>query len=96
MDTEEEADPLDESIVEMSKSQREAVIGEPSCAVCGRFGAYVCADTEADVCSLECKACEAHVAAKLSDHQRQCTEGVRKATSYHRGQPQRGWSPSNL
>ncbi|PSR86870.1 DEAD-box ATP-dependent RNA helicase [Actinidia chinensis var. chinensis] len=35
--------------------QREALPGEPRCAVCGRYGEYICDETDDDVCSLECK-----------------------------------------
>ncbi|CAA0833440.1 DEAD-box ATP-dependent RNA helicase 41 [Striga hermonthica] len=35
--------------------QREALPGEPICAVCGRYGEYICDETDDDVCSLECK-----------------------------------------
>eukprot|EP00300_Choanocystis_sp_HF-7_P035076 c4833_g1_i1.p1 GENE.c4833_g1_i1~~c4833_g1_i1.p1 ORF type:complete len:274 (-),score=30.98 c4833_g1_i1:25-846(-) len=29
--------------------------GDPTCVVCGRFGAYICDATNEDVCSLECR-----------------------------------------
>eukprot|EP00499_Haloplacidia_sp_CaronLabIsolate_P003743 CAMPEP_0196787058 /NCGR_PEP_ID=MMETSP1104-20130614/22509_1 /TAXON_ID=33652 /ORGANISM="Cafeteria sp., Strain Caron Lab Isolate" /LENGTH=96 /DNA_ID=CAMNT_0042157389 /DNA_START=1 /DNA_END=288 /DNA_ORIENTATION=- len=32
----------DEPVVERSARQRMPVAGEPVCAVCGRYGAYVC------------------------------------------------------
>lgn len=35
--------------------QREAEPGEPRCAICGRYGEYICDETDDDVCSLECK-----------------------------------------
>lgn len=35
--------------------QREAESGEPRCVVCGRYGEYICDETDDDVCSLECK-----------------------------------------
>ncbi|GER55095.1 dead box ATP-dependent RNA helicase [Striga asiatica] len=35
--------------------QREALPGEPICAVCGRYGEYICDETDDDVCSLDCK-----------------------------------------
>lgn len=38
-----------------SKDQREALPGEPKCIVCGRYGEYICDETDDDVCSLECK-----------------------------------------
>jgi len=46
----------DEPVVERSADQRAARPGEPTCVVCGRFGAYICDETDRDVCSLECKA----------------------------------------
>ncbi|NWS98907.1 DDX59 helicase, partial [Mionectes macconnelli] len=47
---------LEEHIKSFSKSQRWAEPGEPVCVVCGRYGEYICDKTDADVCSLECKA----------------------------------------
>ncbi|KEH25620.1 putative RNA helicase [Medicago truncatula] len=38
-----------------SKDQRDALPGEPQCIVCGRYGEYICDETDDDVCSLECK-----------------------------------------
>ncbi|KAL1830139.1 hypothetical protein ACET3Z_008551 [Daucus carota] len=35
--------------------QREALPGEPRCVICGRYGEYICDETDDDVCSLECK-----------------------------------------
>ncbi|KAL7174666.1 hypothetical protein ACSBR2_033833 [Camellia fascicularis] len=35
--------------------QREALPGEPRCVVCGRYGEYICDETDDDICSLECK-----------------------------------------
>ncbi|KAJ8029359.1 putative ATP-dependent RNA helicase DDX59 [Holothuria leucospilota] len=46
----------DDPIVSYSKNQRWPEEGEPVCVVCGRYGEYICDKTEADVCSLECKA----------------------------------------
>lgn len=45
-----------EPIVSYSKNQRWPQEGEPICVICGRYGEYICDKTEADVCSLECKA----------------------------------------
>lgn len=39
-----------------SVQQRQPEPGEPVCAVCGRYGEYICAATDYDVCSLQCKA----------------------------------------
>ncbi|NXR21185.1 DDX59 helicase, partial [Cinclus mexicanus] len=47
---------LEEPIKSFSKSQRWAEPGEPVCVVCGRYGEYICDETDEDVCSLECKA----------------------------------------
>lgn len=38
-----------------SRDQREALPGEPTCTICGRYGEYICDETDDDVCSLECK-----------------------------------------
>lgn len=35
--------------------QRESEPGEPRCVICGRYGEYICDETDDDVCSLECK-----------------------------------------
>ncbi|KAF8394455.1 hypothetical protein HHK36_020663 [Tetracentron sinense] len=35
--------------------QRESLQGEPQCAICGRYGEYICDETDDDICSLECK-----------------------------------------
>uniref|UniRef100_A0A6P8HX19 RNA helicase n=1 Tax=Actinia tenebrosa TaxID=6105 RepID=A0A6P8HX19_ACTTE len=47
---------VEEEIVSYSKNQRWPDQDEPVCVVCGRYGAYICDETEKDVCSLECKA----------------------------------------
>ena len=46
----------DEDVVSYSKHQRWPNDDEPVCVVCGRYGAYICSQTEKDVCSMECKA----------------------------------------
>ncbi|XP_020858825.1 putative ATP-dependent RNA helicase DDX59 isoform X3 [Phascolarctos cinereus] len=46
----------EEPIKSFAKTQRLAEPGEPVCVVCGRYGEYICDKTDADVCSLECKA----------------------------------------
>ncbi|XP_016198582.1 DEAD-box ATP-dependent RNA helicase 41 isoform X1 [Arachis ipaensis] len=38
-----------------SRDQREALLGEPKCIICSRYGEYICDETDDDVCSLECK-----------------------------------------
>ncbi|XP_068646005.1 DEAD-box ATP-dependent RNA helicase 41 [Aristolochia californica] len=35
--------------------QREALPGEPRCVICGRYGEYICDETDDDICSLQCK-----------------------------------------
>lgn len=50
-----EEEKEDEGVKEQSWDQREAVPGEPLCVICGRYGEYICNDTDDDVCSLECK-----------------------------------------
>eukprot|EP00069_Balaena_mysticetus_P011187 bmy_21107T0 len=49
-------DLLEEPVKSFSKTQRQAEPGEPVCVVCGRYGEYICNETDEDVCSLECKA----------------------------------------
>lgn len=51
-------DGVDDSqsdVKEWSKDQREALPEEPKCVICGRYGEYICDETDDDVCSLECK-----------------------------------------
>ncbi|KAJ4712764.1 DEAD-box ATP-dependent RNA helicase 41 [Melia azedarach] len=61
-DCEERADPpnsADMGEVEKIKSrseQRYPIAGEPACVVCGKYGEYICNETDDDICSLECKA----------------------------------------
>ena len=50
------ADNSEDEIVYFSKNQRWPQDGEPVCIVCGKYGEYICDETEADVCSKECKA----------------------------------------
>lgn len=38
-----------------SIEQRAAQPEEPNCAICGRYGEYICDETDDDICSLECK-----------------------------------------
>ncbi|KAK6942052.1 DEAD/DEAH box helicase domain [Dillenia turbinata] len=44
-----------DDVKKRSLDQREALPGEPHCVVCGRFGEYICDETDDDICSLECK-----------------------------------------
>ncbi|XP_004610070.2 probable ATP-dependent RNA helicase DDX59 [Sorex araneus] len=46
----------EEPVKSFSKTQRWPEPGEPVCVVCGRYGEYICDQTDEDVCSLECKA----------------------------------------
>ncbi|KAE8674049.1 DEAD-box ATP-dependent RNA helicase 41 [Hibiscus syriacus] len=45
----------DDGIKVNSKDQRDALVGEPKCVICGRYGEYICDETDDDICSLECK-----------------------------------------
>ncbi|XP_065175818.1 uncharacterized protein LOC135805668 isoform X2 [Sycon ciliatum] len=45
----------EEAIVECSAQQRWPHAAEPACAICGKYGEYICDATGDDVCSLECK-----------------------------------------
>ncbi|XP_030061484.1 probable ATP-dependent RNA helicase DDX59 [Microcaecilia unicolor] len=45
----------EEPVKAFSKAQRWPEPGEPVCAECGRYGEYICDESEQDVCSLECK-----------------------------------------
>ncbi|KAG8436566.1 hypothetical protein GDO86_007613 [Hymenochirus boettgeri] len=46
----------EEAIISYSKCQRWPFPGDPVCIMCGRYGEYICDQTDHDVCSLECKA----------------------------------------
>lgn len=35
--------------------QRYALPGEPTCIICGKYGEFICDETDDDVCSMECK-----------------------------------------
>jgi ATP-dependent RNA helicase DDX59 len=52
---EDETEEDSEEIVKLSKHQRWPAPDEPSCIVCGKYGAYICDSTDQDVCSVECK-----------------------------------------
>lgn len=52
----EEAQEDEEPVKAFKKSQRWPDPGEPVCVMCGRYGEYICDNTDNDVCSLECKA----------------------------------------
>nr|GMC87037.1 DEAD-box ATP-dependent RNA helicase 41 [Ipomoea batatas]GMC91028.1 DEAD-box ATP-dependent RNA helicase 41 [Ipomoea batatas]GMC91029.1 DEAD-box ATP-dependent RNA helicase 41 [Ipomoea batatas] len=36
--------------------QRFPLPREPVCVVCGKYGEYICNETEDDICSIDCKA----------------------------------------
>ncbi|KAJ6847830.1 DEAD-box ATP-dependent RNA helicase 41 [Iris pallida] len=42
-------------VKEKCQDQREALPGEPCCVICGRYGEYICDETDDDICSIECK-----------------------------------------
>jgi len=44
-----------DTVIEWAEQQRMPLAGEPVCVVCSRYGAYVCDQTERDVCSKQCK-----------------------------------------
>ncbi|MFT7809050.1 putative ATP-dependent RNA helicase DDX59 [Arapaima gigas] len=46
----------EEPVKSFKKNQRWPESGEPVCIMCGRYGEYICDQTDNDVCSLECKA----------------------------------------
>ncbi|KAL5748491.1 hypothetical protein ACOSP7_025533 [Xanthoceras sorbifolium] len=58
---EEKEDPLDSGnmsevdLIRSRSEQRYPVPGEPVCVVCGRYGEYICNETDDDICSLDCK-----------------------------------------
>ncbi|XP_023744741.1 uncharacterized protein LOC111892893 isoform X1 [Lactuca sativa] len=62
---EETMDPLPESagninsgndVITERRSQRFPIPGEPVCVVCGKYGEYICDETDDDICSMDCKA----------------------------------------
>jgi hypothetical protein len=42
--------------VKSRSEQRFPDPGDPVCVVCGRYGEYICNETDDDICSMECKA----------------------------------------
>ncbi|XP_020550789.1 uncharacterized protein LOC105164316 isoform X2 [Sesamum indicum] len=50
-DSTEEADRI-----KTRTEQRYPASGEPVCVVCGKYGEYICNETNDDICSMECKA----------------------------------------
>lgn len=49
------ASAADNDVKQRCWNQREALPGEPHCVICGRYGEYICDETDDDICSLECK-----------------------------------------
>ncbi|XP_029110517.1 putative ATP-dependent RNA helicase DDX59 [Scleropages formosus] len=49
------SDEEEEPVKSFKKNQRWPEPGEPVCVMCGRYGEYICDQTDNDVCSLECK-----------------------------------------
>ena len=45
----------EEEVIQYSRDAPSAPILGPFCAICGKFGQYICDMTEEDVCSIECK-----------------------------------------
>ncbi|XP_076897107.1 uncharacterized protein LOC143550320 isoform X2 [Bidens hawaiensis] len=43
------------NLVKKRSEQRFAVPGEPACVVCGKYGEYICDETDDDICSMYCK-----------------------------------------
>lgn len=50
-----DVDNDDSSVKETSEQQRWPSTDEPVCIMCGKFGEYICDETDEDVCSLQCK-----------------------------------------
>lgn len=42
--------------VKTRTEQRFPLHGEPVCVICGRYGEYICDETDDDICSKDCKA----------------------------------------
>ncbi|CAH1412865.1 unnamed protein product [Lactuca virosa] len=62
---EETKDPLPESVgninsgndvIKERRLQRFPIPGEPVCVVCGKYGEYICDETDDDICNMDCKA----------------------------------------
>ncbi|CAJ0837358.1 11165_t:CDS:2 [Entrophospora sp. SA101] len=41
----------EEPVKEFSQQQRDALVDEPTCIICGKYGEYICDETDHDVCS---------------------------------------------
>ncbi|CAG8732284.1 17107_t:CDS:2, partial [Dentiscutata heterogama] len=62
------SEEVEEPIKEYSCQQREASTGEPACVVCGKYGEYICDETEHDVCSIECKKIDIERTKKITNN----------------------------
>ncbi|VFQ75252.1 unnamed protein product [Cuscuta campestris] len=49
------SDSDDNEVKRRCWEQREALPDEPKCVICGRYGEYICDETDDDICSVECK-----------------------------------------
>ncbi|KAL2620542.1 hypothetical protein R1flu_000747 [Riccia fluitans] len=70
----------DDSLVQRSADQRAAEADEPTCVVCGRYGEYICDETDDDVCSLECKAVVLQRKARCNETNATVPEAVLSST----------------
>ncbi|XP_038695681.1 DEAD-box ATP-dependent RNA helicase 41 isoform X2 [Tripterygium wilfordii] len=50
-----DGDEVTDDVKKRSREQREPLEGEPRCVICGRYGEYICNETDDDICSMECK-----------------------------------------
>lgn len=51
----EEAVVSDDKVKQTSREQRWPSHDEPVCVVCGKYGEYICDETDEDICSTQCK-----------------------------------------
>ncbi|GFP81774.1 dead-box ATP-dependent RNA helicase 41 [Phtheirospermum japonicum] len=47
---------IEEDRIKTRSEQRYPAPGEPACVVCGKYGEYICNETDDDICSIDCKA----------------------------------------
>ncbi|CAG8740303.1 4709_t:CDS:2 [Dentiscutata erythropus] len=62
------SEEVEDPIKECSCQQREASTGEPVCVVCGKYGEYICDETDHDVCSIECKKIDIERTKKITNN----------------------------
>ncbi|XP_065857898.1 uncharacterized protein [Euphorbia lathyris] len=60
--------PKEADSIKTRGEQRFPAPGEPACVVCGKYGEYICNETDDDICSLECKA-EVLQSLKVAEHE---------------------------